>query len=142
MVTIKLFGLFGIAYLIIGLFNVRTSCGDRFYKYFWGLKPPSNYSTLRLGVLLILLEIIVDLFVNFTFLWYNFWFLKLIFKFFFIIWKIRLFLYHNNKILKTKRRENVKKNKWKQIKRNFFIVANTVLCSRLFLKLLAGCLYC
>ena len=65
MITIKIFALFGLGYLMIGIFNYKIEWVDKLYLKIWGLEPPTRKETVRLGINCIVVEILIDLFINY-----------------------------------------------------------------------------
>lgn len=67
MFTFKIFAIFGIVYLFIGLTNVEIDYIDNLYKNIWGVSKPTKNEIVWLGFMSILAEIILDLTVNIIF---------------------------------------------------------------------------
>lgn len=67
MITIEIFAFLGLGYLIIGIFNYKIEWVDRLYFIIWGLEPPTRKQTIRLGINCIVVEILIDLFINYLF---------------------------------------------------------------------------
>lgn len=60
----KVFFIWGLIYIFMGLFNLRTEWGEKLYKKFWEMEPPTNYEFIVLGAQLIVLEVFFDIIVN------------------------------------------------------------------------------
>jgi hypothetical protein len=65
MITIKIFAFLGLGYLMIGIFNYKIEWVDKLYLKIWGFEPPTRKETIRLGVNCIVIEILIDFFINY-----------------------------------------------------------------------------
>ena len=65
MITIKIFAFLGLGYLIIGIFNLKIEWVDKLYLKIWGFEPPTRKEVIRLGINCIIVEILIDLFLNY-----------------------------------------------------------------------------
>lgn len=65
MEIIKIFGILGIFYLLMGFGLVRANPKHhKQYKSFWGMEMPGKYTLRVLGIHLIIIEIVIDVIIN------------------------------------------------------------------------------
>jgi len=64
MITIKWIAVIGFAYILIGIVNYRPEWGKKLYTLIWDMDFPTRKDFIDIGIGLIIVEIIFDVFIN------------------------------------------------------------------------------